>query len=162
MNLDPAIRPAGADDAPALHEAIARLAEHLGVPASHRASVADYARHGPGGGELFHALVAEAAGTTCGVATYLPEFSTLRGRPGVFLQDLWVAPDRRGSGLGRRLLAVVAHRAAAWEAAYLTLSVNVGNAGAVAFYRRLGFEADDAERRYVLEGPAYTRLEEAR
>ena len=158
MTDAPVIRLAGAEDAPALHAAIARLAEHLGTPEKHVATPDDYARHGLGTGTLFRALLAEAAGATCGAATFLPEFSTMRGQPGVFLQDLWVAPEHRGSGLGRRLLAAVAHKAAAWQAAYLILSVHSTNTGAVAFYRRLGFSTDEGERRFVIEGDAYRRL----
>lgn len=160
MTAAPVIRIAGPEDAPALHAAIAQLAEHLGTPEKHVATPADYARHGLAPATLFHALLAEAGGTTCGAATFLPEFSTLRGRPGVFLQDLWVAPEHRGTGLGRRLLAAVAREADAWQAAYLTLSAHTTNPGAIAFYRRLGFTLDEGEIAFVVEGDAYTRLGE--
>ncbi|HUF55025.1 MAG TPA: GNAT family N-acetyltransferase [Thermohalobaculum sp.] len=160
MTAPPVIRIAGPEDAPALHAAIARLAEHLGMPEKHVATPGDYARHGLGDGTLFRALLAEAGGATCGAATFLPEFSTLRGKPGVFLQDLWVAPEHRGSGLGRRLLAAVAREAAAWQAAYLTVSAHTGNPGAIAFYRSLGFTTDENELSFVAEGDAYTRLGE--
>ncbi|MDT8346132.1 MAG: GNAT family N-acetyltransferase, partial [Thermohalobaculum sp.] len=135
---------------------------HLGSPETFKAQPADFARHGFGPGALFRALIAEAGGETLGVAVYFPEFSTMRGRPGVYLQDLWVAEGARGSGLGRRLLAAVAGAAAGWGAAYMKLATHVDNPEAVRFYHRLGFVTDAGERTFVIEGGAYGRLEEDR
>lgn len=164
MNAEPSIRAAGPDDARRLHQALAALARDLGVPERFHATPRDYARHGPGGDGLFRALLAEAAGAdpVLGAATYFPEFSTLRGRPGVYLQDLWVAPEQRGSGLGRRLLATVVREAAAWGAAYMKLATHMTNADAVGFYRRLGFKTNPDEMSFLIEKAGYARLEGAR
>lgn len=153
------IRPAGPDDAPALHAALAALSRHLGVAGKFRARPEDYARHGFGQQPLFRALIAEAGGETCGAATYFPEFSTLRGRAGVYLQDLWVEDARRGSGLGRRLLAAVVREASGWGAAYMRLSAHATNPEAIAFYHRIGFESDEDEMSFVIDGDGFTRLE---
>ena len=57
-------------------------------------------------------MIARQDGKPVGLALFFFEFSTWRGRPGVYVQDLYVAADMRGTGLGRRLLEAVAARAA--------------------------------------------------
>ncbi|MCL5778633.1 GNAT family N-acetyltransferase [Limibaculum sp. FT325] len=152
------IRRASAGDAEALHAALARLAFHLGTAEEFHARAADYLRHGFGARPLFRALIASDGGETLGVAVFFPEFSTMRGRPGVYLQDLWVAEGARGSGLGRRLLGAVLHEAAEWEAAYMKLATHIENPEAIRFYRGLGFRTDEGERVFVIEGAVLDRL----
>ncbi|MBK0398345.1 GNAT family N-acetyltransferase [Limibaculum sp. M0105] len=154
------IRRATAADADRLHAALARLALHLGSPEKFRARPADYLRHGFQAEPLFRALIAEEGATTMGVAVYFPEFSTMRGRPGVYLQDLWVADEARGGGLGPQLLAAVARDAAGWQASYMKLSAHVDNPGAIRFYRRLGFAEDAGEQVFVIDGAGYAGLAE--
>jgi len=153
-----AIRPAVAADAERLHAALARIALHLGTPEKFLARPDDYLRHGFGDAPLFRALIAEEGAETLGVAVFFPEFSTMRGRPGVYLQDLWVAETARGSGLGPRLLAAVSRAAARWEASYMKLAAHIDNPGAARFYRRLGFALDAGEQVFVIDGAAYAGL----
>lgn len=75
-----------------------------------------------------------------GVALYSPVLSTVRGAAGVYVSDLWVAPEGRGHGLGRRLLAGAAMLAAHWwNAKWLTLAVYEHSTESRKFYERLGF-----------------------
>ncbi|HUF86132.1 MAG TPA: GNAT family N-acetyltransferase [Thermohalobaculum sp.] len=153
------IRRAEAGDAGALHAMLTAMSEDLGCAAGFRCDPQDLLRHGFGAVPLFRVLLAERGGAALGMALYFPEFSTLRGRPGVYLQDLYVRRDMRASGLGRRLLAAVVRDASqAWDAAYLRLCVHETNAGALAFYRRLGFGTDPGERPLWIEGARFSKL----
>jgi ribosomal protein S18 acetylase RimI-like enzyme len=73
-------------------------------------------------------------------------FSTVRGGAGLYVSDLWVAPEARSAGLGHRLLKAAEARAAeAWGAGFLRLTVYDDNPRARAFYDRLGFHSDPRE-----------------
>ena len=151
------IRLATERDAETLHALLAAMAAELGAEAF-RSDVAALRRHGFGDAPLFRALLAEGHGDALGMTLYFPEFSTLRGRPGVYVQDLYVAGRARASGLGRRLLAATARDARDWGAAYLRLCAHATNARALDFYRRLGFETDPGERLHWIEGTALEDL----
>jgi GNAT superfamily N-acetyltransferase len=153
-----AIRPARRDDADAILRLLAALSEQDG--AEHSATAADYLRHGFGPDRLFQSILAEAAGRIVGVAVFFPTFSTQRGRPGVYVQDLYLAPDLRGQGLGRRLLGAVRAQAAGWGADHLLLVVDRSNGAARDFYDRLGFRRMAAYAPLLLDGPALAALEE--
>jgi ribosomal protein S18 acetylase RimI-like enzyme len=151
------IRPARREDAAAMHRCLAALSAQDSAP--HRAVPEDYLRHGFGPTRLFQAVIAEDAGTMIGLAVFFPTFSTQRGRPGVYIQDLWLEPAARRRGLGRRLLAAVRVQAAGWGADHVMLMVAGGNAAAQAFYEALGFRPLDPYAPLVLDGPALDALE---
>lgn len=157
------IRRAEAADVPAVHRLLAALAAELGGETKFRSDVAALTRHGFGPAPLFRALIAERAGAAHGLSLYFPEFSTLRGQPGVYVQDLYVDLRVRATGLGRRLLAETVRDArASWGAAYLRLCAHETNPRALAFYRRLGFETDPGERPLWIEGAAFRDLGDLR
>lgn len=153
-----AIRLAQAADAGALHSLLGGLAAHVGDEAAFAGTPEDLVRYGFGARPAFEALLAERGARAVGMALFFPSFSTWRGRPGVYVQDLYVAPDARGEGLGRRLLCAVAARAAGWDATYMRLSVHAANAGGADFYRRLGFSARAEETINLAEGAAFEAL----
>jgi GNAT superfamily N-acetyltransferase len=82
--------------------------------------------------------VAEAGGEVVAFALFFPNFSTFLGRPGLYLEDLYVQPAHRGAGLGRALFAHVAALAASRGCGRFEWSVLDWNAAAIAFYERLG------------------------
>jgi len=156
MSASVHIRPAIEADAGAIAAMLARMGAELGDPCT--STEATIRAQGFGPGAHFSVLVAEADGAPVGFALYFPHFSTTRGRPGAYVQDIWTEPARRGAGLGVRLLAAVADRAAQdWGAAYLALGVHGHNAAAARFYQRLGFTAEDVQP-MALTGGRFTAL----
>ena len=156
------IREGRPEDAGAVLSMLAALAGELGLTERFASTEAAIRQHGHGARPLFSTLIAEAEAPV-GLALYFPHFSTMRGQPGVYVQDLWCAPGMRGQGLGAHLLAAVAEAAARdWGAAYMALSVHGHNADAGRFYARLGFEPASDERPVILGGQGFAALSEKR
>jgi ribosomal protein S18 acetylase RimI-like enzyme len=94
-----------------------------------------------------------------GLSLFFPVFSTNRGKPGVYLQDLWISQNARGQGLGRRMIRqVVKHSATHWDASYLTLTVYSDNTKAMEFYRNLCFDTDEHDVPLALDGEAFAQM----
>lgn len=156
MSAAPVIRPAGPADAAALLVMLTQLAADLGDTPVFASTEATIRAHGFGADALFHTLI---AGEAEGFALFFRHYSTTRGQPGVYVQDLWIAPARRGQQLGERLLAAVAGQAAAeWGARYLMLSVHRDNPRAAHFYRRLGFHLIEEQAPMVLDAAGFATL----
>ena len=118
------IRLATAADCEDIQAMLTRLATETGDGEKFRCRVDDIREHGFGRHSLFHCLIAERARDKLGLALFFPVFSTTRGRPGLYLQDLWVSPDCRDGGLGTRILRqVVTFAARQWQAGYMDLMV---------------------------------------
>lgn len=130
------VRNAVAADVPVLRAMLQALSDVDGGTGA-VATEAALMTHGFGPRPLFQAVIAEAD-QPLGMAIYFPDFSTHRGEPGVYVQDIYVAPGARGTSLGPRLLAEVMARQD-FGARYLTLAVSPANTGALRFYQRLGF-----------------------
>ena len=95
-----------------------------------------------------------------GFALYFLNFSTWEGVHGIYLEDLYVRPDQRGSGLGRALLTTLAGVANEYGYARVEWSVLDWNAPSIAFYRSLGAEPMDGWTVFRLTGPALKRAAE--
>jgi ribosomal protein S18 acetylase RimI-like enzyme len=120
-------------------------------------------RDGFGPSPQFWAQLAKDQGTAVGLSLYMPHYSTTLASPGIYIQDLYIAPTARSRGLGRRLLTASARDGnQAWGATFLRLAVHRHNTGAVAFYRRLGFWIGEDDTPALLSGRAYRRLTEQR
>jgi GNAT superfamily N-acetyltransferase len=145
------IRLASVDDAGAIHQLLSDLERALGASGKVGRSVSDIRRHGFGDLPLFRALIARWDGKDVGLAVFFPEFSTWKGKPGVYVQDLYVAEPVRGSGLGRRLMQAVYEVAREWGAGYCKLSVYGDNEPALEFYRRLGFRRSQDEKVLIID-----------
>ena len=147
---DISIRSAGPDDAAAVYRLLRDLAAALGKSGDLHSTADDIARHGFGERPFFQAILAWCGGEAVGLAVYFFEFSTWRGQPGVYVQDLYVAPAMRGRGLGRDLIGAVRERAARDGARYVKLTVYDRNPQALAFYHSIGFESCEDELPLVL------------
>ena len=153
------IRLAGESDCDDILAMLRRLAEETGDGERFGCRVDDIRSHGFGSHPRFECLIASRSAQKLGLALYFPIFSTTRGQPGVYLQDLWVSPDCRDSGLGSRLLRRVIERAARqWQAVYLDLMVHGHNDDADRFYRRYGFDERSDDRHLTLEGDAFQAM----
>lgn len=153
------IRQAVGSDCDAILDMLTQLAVETGDGDRFRCQSDDLRQHGFGANSLFKCLIATKSEQNLGLALYFPIFSTTRGRPGVYLQDLWVSSDCRDSGLGTRLLhQVIDYAARQWQAAYLDLMVHGHNEGADRFYRRHGFEERSHDRHLTLDGEAFQAL----
>lgn len=154
-----AIRRARVDDAATVHRLLRDLAVTLGKSKDLCSTVGDIEQYGFGREPCFEAMlglaITEAGETPVGLVVYFYEFSTWRGHPGVYVQDLYVAPAARGCGLGRELIQAVRERAAEWGGRYVKLTVYDRNPAALAFYHAMGFQSCEDELSLVLrEAPA--------
>ena len=109
-------------------------------------------------GASSEALIAYSDTEPVGFAVFFHTYSTFLGRPGLYLEDLFVLPEWRGRGAGRRLLRYVAHIAVARHCVRLEWSVRAWNAPAIKFYRGLGARPEDEWTVYRLTGDALERL----
>lgn len=93
-----------------------------------------------------------------GFALFFPTYSTFLAKPGLWLEDLFVDPERRGKGLGTALLRALAALAVARGCGRLEWSVLDWNEPSIGFYRSLGAVAMDEWTTYRLTGDALTTL----
>lgn len=156
---DFSLREALPENAAVVVELLRALALELGDAARFRSTAALIRRHGFGPRRLFHTTLGFDGDDPAGLVLYFPTFSTTRGTPGLYVQDLYITPAARGRGLGRQLLHDASQRAAtAWGATHLTLTVHARNQPATAFYRRLGFVLRDNEVPTSLDGLDFAQL----
>jgi len=148
------IRPATRDDAPLLLELIGALADYERLRDEVVLDVALLERHLFGERPAAEAVIAETAGEPVGYALFFSTFSTFVGRPGIWLEDLFVLPARRRGGIGRALLEHVAQLAVARGCGRLEWSALDWNAPALDFYRGLGARRLPEWRLHRLDGAA--------
>lgn len=105
--------------------------------------------------------IAEYNGRPAGFALWFYNFSTWRGRHGIYLEDLFVRPEFRGHGIGKALLADLAKRAVAEGCPRLEWWVLNWNMPAIEFYKSLGAEPMDGWTVFRLSGEALKRAAQA-
>jgi len=152
------IRPAQAADVPTILKLVRGLAEYEHEPESAEATEEDLLRDGFGPQPKFHCLLAEWDGAVAGFALYFFNYSTWKGRPGIFLDDLFVWPELRGRGIGKALLLEVGRIAVANHCGRYEWLVLDWNTPAIEFYEALGARR---MRQWVpvrVEGEALERL----
>jgi GNAT superfamily N-acetyltransferase len=159
---------------PAVRDAAVRAARESDVAQIHRLIIdlatyeraADEVRSTPeqlrdalfGPQPAAYALVAEIAREVVGFALYFRNFSTWEGVHGIYLEDLYVAPEHRGSGLGKALLAALAEIAVQRGYARLEWAVLDWNQPSIEFYRALGAVPMEEWTVFRLAGPALHRI----
>ncbi len=132
------IRPATEADVELILQFIRDLAEYEREPESAVATSEDIIRDGFRGQPKFKVLIAEWDGTPAGFAFYFFNYSTWLGKPGLFLEDLFVKPEMRGKGIGKALLAELARIAMAENCYGVKWEVLDWNQPAIDFYEPLG------------------------
>ena len=104
------------------------------------------------------ALVAEVDGAPVGFALYYRTYSTFVGKPGLYLEDLFVVPEARGKGAGKALLARLAAITVERGYARLEWAVLNWNEPAIGFYKSLGAVPMDEWTVYRMSGQALASL----
>ncbi len=153
-----ALRPATPEDAPEIHRLIVALATYEREPDAVVVTSAELAAQLASERPPFECLLAEADGVVVGFALYFHNYSTWRGRAGLYLEDLFVEPARRGRGIGRKLLIALAAIAVARGCARMEWMVLDWNEPAIAFYRSLGAQAVDGWHVFRVTDTALTDL----
>ena len=132
------IRPATPADLPLIAELIRELADYEKLAHEVRFDEAVLAAKLFGARPYAEVVIGELSGIPQGFALFFHNFSTFEGRPGIYLEDLFVRPSARGSGLGKALLSHLAALAVERDCARLEWSVLDWNAPSIAFYRSIG------------------------
>jgi GNAT superfamily N-acetyltransferase len=152
------VRPAAPGDLAAIHRFILDLADYERLAHEVDATPTDLARDLFGPAPRVFCDIAEIGGVPVGFALWFYSYSTFRGRHGIWLEDLFVRPERRGAGAGLALLKALARRCADEDLARLEWSVLDWNAPAIGFYDRLGALAMDDWTTRRLTGAALEAL----
>ncbi|MDP3853051.1 GNAT family N-acetyltransferase [Phenylobacterium sp.] len=135
------IRPAVPADAALIHGFVRALADYEKLLHEVEASQADLAGHLFADNPRLYCDIAEADGEPVGFAIWFYNYSTFRGRHGIYLEDLFVVPQARGLGAGKALLSRLAQRCEEQGLARLEWAVLDWNAPSIAFYDSLGATA---------------------
>jgi len=151
------VRAAVPADVPVLLHLVRELAVYEKEPDAVDATEADLHR-GLFEDRTCSAHVAEVDGATVGFALWYPTFSTWTGRPGLWLEDLFVLPSARGLGLGRALLQELAAVCLSRGWSRFEWWVLDWNAPAIGFYRALGAEPQDEWTTFRVSGEALRQL----
>jgi GNAT superfamily N-acetyltransferase len=152
------IRPARRDDVPVILALIRALAEYERLADQCRADAPSLEATLFGERPAAEVLIAEVGGAAAGFALFFHNYSTFLARPGLYLEDLFVQPEHRGLGVGRRLMAALARIAVARGCGRFEWSVLDWNAPAIGFYRRLGAIGMEGWTVQRVSGEALQRL----
>jgi GNAT superfamily N-acetyltransferase len=149
-----AIRAAREDDVPVIVSLISELADYEREPDAVEATEADIraALFGPSPRAFCH--VAEHDSEVAGFALWFLNFSTWKGRHGIYLEDLFVRPSARGAGLGKALLMTLIEIARERGYGRVEWSVLDWNTPAIDFYRSIGARPMDEWTVWRLDGKA--------
>lgn len=153
------VRPARREDAARIWELMHGLAEYERLTDRFTGSADELARYlFEGARPQLDAFVADSGGRLMGYALTYFVFSTFWTRPILWLEDLYVEPDRRGTGAGRALMQAVAAHAMAHGAPRVAWDVLDWNTPSIAFYERLGATRGTGWFNYRVEGEALQAL----
>lgn len=152
------LREALREDVPAIVGLIQDLALYERQPEDCHADPALLEKHLFGPRPYAEAIVAEAGGEVIGFALFFHNYSTWLTRPGLYLEDLYVKPERRGLGAGKALLVRLAQIAVSRGCGRMEWSVLTWNEPAIGFYKALGAAPMDGWRTYRLTGDSLVAL----
>ena len=132
------IRPATRADAPVIASLVRELAVYEKLEHEAKATAGDFLREIDAPNPVIRVLIAEWNGEPAGFALYFFNFSTFVGRPGLYLEDLFVRPELRSHGIGRGLLRALARIARERNCGRMEWAVLDWNEPALRFYQSLG------------------------
>ena len=152
------IRPAAAHEMGLVLDFIRALAVYEHLEHEVVATEADLAAALGGPRPYAEVVFACIDGVPLGFALFFHNFSTFLGKPGIYLEDLFVRPEARGRGLGKRLLAWLARTALERGCARLDWAVLDWNEPSIGFYLGLGAQRLDEWTTFRLTGAALARM----
>jgi GNAT superfamily N-acetyltransferase len=152
------IRPAQPSDLALIAQLIRDLAEYEKLADEVRFDEAVLAEQLFGERPFAEVVIGEVDGAPQGFALFFHNFSTFEGRPGIYLEDLFVRPEARGAGLGKALLAHLAALALQRGCARFEWSVLDWNAPSIGFYKSLGARMMDEWSVMRVDGAALHQL----
>ena len=152
------IRPARPDDADTIRRFILELATYEGAPDAVEVTAAELRAQLASATPPFECVLAEFDDRPVGFTVFFPNYSTWRGRRGLYLEDLFVTEPDRHRGVGTALLRHVVRLARARGCARVEWAVLDWNTPAIAFYRSLGAVPLDEWTVYRLTAPALAKL----
>ncbi|MXO73372.1 GNAT family N-acetyltransferase [Alteraurantiacibacter buctensis] len=152
------IRPATRADLPLIASLIRELADYEKLAHEVRFDEAALGERLFGARPYAEVLIGEVDGVAEGFALFFHNFSTFEGKPGVYLEDLYVRPQARGAGLGKLMLKELARLALERDCARLEWWVLDWNAPAIGFYRKLGARPMDEWTTMRVDGAALAEL----
>ena len=156
-----AIRPATAADVPIILELIRALATYERAPNDVTATEDGLSKVLFGKKPAAEVLLAFKNETAVGFAVFFHNFSTWLGRPGLYLEDLFVRPEDRGKGYGRALLIHLAKIARDRGCGRMEWAVLDWNEPAIQFYRKLGAKSMDEWTVFRLKRDGIAKLADA-
>jgi GNAT superfamily N-acetyltransferase len=154
------IRDATATDAPLILDFIRGLAAYERAPEKVIATEDDLLRDGFSENPKFRVVIAEWEGNPAGFALFFYNYSTWDGKPGLFLEDLFVRPEFRGNGIGKSLLLHLARIAVRENCSRFVWNVLDWNTPAIEFYESLGAHVLREWLIMRVDGDALKRLAE--
>ena len=152
------IRPSAPHEIPLVLEFVRGLAVYEHLEHEMTATDEDFAAALFGPQACAEVVFACVDGTPVGYALFFRTFSSFVGKPGIFLEDLFVRPHARGQGIGKRLLAWLARTALERGCGRLEWAVLDWNEPSIGFYRSLGAIAQDEWTTYRLTDEALEQL----
>ncbi len=152
------LRPAVAADAELILALVCELAHYERLSHEVVADVATLRETLFGAQPAAEVVIAEHDGQPAGFALFFSSYSTFLGRPGIYLEDLFVRPAFRRKGIGQALLAHLASLAGARGCGRLEWAVLDWNEPAIQFYKQLGARPMDAWTVFRVTGPALAAL----
>jgi GNAT superfamily N-acetyltransferase len=151
------IRPATPNDVPAIARLIRALAEYERLSHAVVLNEDQLRLHLFGPRPFAEVLLAENAARVVGFALFFHNYSTFRGQPGLYLEDLFVEPEQRGKGYGKALLLALARLAVERNCCRVEWAVLNWNEPAIQFYKRVGAVPMDEWTVYRWTGEALLR-----
>lgn len=155
---DVTLRLAKPEDVPTILGFVKALADFEQLSHEVVATEADFLEALFGQPARAEALIADAAGAPVGFALWFYNFSTFRGRHGLYVEDIYIDPAHRGAGIGQQIFRFLAQHAISQGCARMDWDVLDWNEKAIRFYRALGAYPLDGWTRQRLTGPALATL----
>ena len=153
------IRRSTVEDVPLIYRFICDLAEYEGLLDEVK-STEDILRQSIFEEKACKVVIAELGGKPIGFSLYFHNFSTFEGRPGLYLEDIYIDPEYRGKGYGKKLLQFLAHEAVRLNCKRFEWWCLNENTPSFEFYKSIGAVPMDEWTVFRIDGTTLTEMAE--